>query len=263
MMSNEKIGGAGKLKAALAAGVEALAIAGNVAAETVYNVECRNAAGVLLWTDQVKNRVTTAGLNKLLDATFKTGLTSPTWSVGLVSTGYTDGVTTASSTTHTSATAGFAAGDVGRAIILRGAGAAGADLVTTIASVTNSTTAVLTVAATTSLTGVKCLFDARAADTSASHASWTESAAYSETTRQAFTPGSISAGSVDNSGSKAVFTINADNTLIGGLFMIDNSTKSGATGTLYGMAPFTTVGFRQVNSGDTLSVTATLSVSAT
>jgi len=47
------------------------------------------------------------------------------------------------------------------------------------------------------------------------------------------------------------------------LFVIDNSTKGGTSGVLYGMAPFATVGFRQLNTGDTLTVTATLSVSAT
>lgn len=39
---------------------------------------------VLLWEVNVPNLVTTAGLNKLLDATLKTGLTGPTWYVGLV-----------------------------------------------------------------------------------------------------------------------------------------------------------------------------------
>ena len=79
----------------------------------------------------------------------------------------------------------------------------------------------------------------------------------------AFTPGSISGGSVDNSASKAVFNINANNTLVGGLFLSDNSTKGGTTGTLYGMAPFSSIGFRQLNNGDTLSVTVTLQITAT
>lgn len=38
----------------------------------------------VLWTEEFPNLVTTAGLNKLLDATLKTGLASPTWFVGLV-----------------------------------------------------------------------------------------------------------------------------------------------------------------------------------
>ncbi len=234
-----------------------------VGAETWFEVEARNPAGDLLFRDRVHNRVTTVGLNKLLDATFKTGLTSPAWYIGLVTQSLTDGAITASAAVLTSASNPFAAGDAGRAIIVRGAGASGADLVTTILTYTNAGSVTLAANAGTTVTGAKALFDARAADTSASHASWSESSAYSESTRQAFTPGTIASGSVDNSASKAVFTINADNTIIGGLFTIDNSTKGGSTGVLYGMAPFASVGFRQLNTGDTLSVTATLSVSAT
>lgn len=236
------------------------AIAG-VAMETTYRVEARDAAGKLLWTETVKNRVTTAGLNKLLDATLKTGLTTPAWYIGLCGPTATDGVTN-SDTSFSSATGTFAAGDVARTIILRGAGASGADLVTTIAARSSNTAITLTDAAASTLTNVRYLFECRAADTMASHSPWSESTAYSESVRQTFTPGAISGGSVDNSGSVAQFTINANNTLIGGLFLADNSTKGGSTGTLYGMAPFT-LGFRQLNSGDTLSVTATLTAAST
>lgn len=145
----------------------------------------------LLWTEDIPNIVTTAGKNKLLDATLKTGLTSPAWFLGLVDGG--------SAPT-------YAAGD-----------------------------------------------------TMASHAGWTESAAYSNATRPAWTPGAIAGGSVDNSGSPAVFNVNATAT-IAGAFMADNSTKSGTTGTLYGEANFTG-GNRSVLSGDTLTVTATPSIS--
>lgn len=41
----------------------------------------------LKWKDGFKNLVVTVGLNKLLDATFKTGLTTPAWYVGLKGTG--------------------------------------------------------------------------------------------------------------------------------------------------------------------------------
>jgi hypothetical protein len=156
-------------------------------AETHYKVECFDANGNLKWTDEFDNLVVTTGLNKLLDATLKTGLASPAWYVGL-----------------------------------KGAGTVSA------------------------------------ADTSASHSGWTEVTAYSESVRQTFTPGSISAGSVDNSASKAVFSINGTAT-VAGAFLIDNSTKSGTTGTLYGAGDFTSS--RSVVSGDTLSVTVTPSVS--
>lgn len=60
--------------------------------------------------------------------------------------------TTASSTTVTSATASFVAGDVGKAVSIYAAGQQGVRLDTTIASVTNGTTAVLTTAPSFTLT---------------------------------------------------------------------------------------------------------------
>jgi hypothetical protein len=97
------------------------------------------------------------------------------------------------------------------------------------------------------------------ADTMASHAGWLESAAYSNANRPTLTLGTPSAGSVDNSASKAVFNINATATILGA-FVSTNSTKSGTTGILYGAASFTG-GSRSVLSGDTLNVTVTLSAS--
>ena len=63
-----------------------------------------------------------------------------------------DGAITSGSTTLTSATANFVSGDGGRYVIVKGAGAAGADLTGYIASITNSTTVVVTVAASTTVT---------------------------------------------------------------------------------------------------------------
>lgn len=98
-----------------------------------------------------------------------------------------------------------------------------------------------------------------AADTSASHAGWTESTAYSEGARQTLTLGTVAAGSVDNSASKAVFSINATAT-VGGAFVISNSTKGGSTGVLYGGGAFSG-GNRSLLSGDSLSITITLTAS--
>lgn len=95
-----------------------------------------------------------------------------------------------------------------------------------------------------------------AADTAASHAGWSESSAYSNGTRPALTLGTASAGSIDNSASKASYTINATAT-INGAFTITNSTKGGTTGTLYSAGSFGTP--RSVISGDTLQVQVTLS----
>lgn len=96
-----------------------------------------------------------------------------------------------------------------------------------------------------------------AGDTMASHAGWVEVTAYSEATREALVLGSVASQSVDNSASKASFSINADTTVIGGGFVTTNSTKGGSTGTLYGAAAFTAAD-KSLDNGDTLNVTVTL-----
>lgn len=58
-----------------------------VLASTWYDVECYGKDGRLKWRDGFWNIVVTTGLNKLLDATFKNGLTTPAWYVGLKGTG--------------------------------------------------------------------------------------------------------------------------------------------------------------------------------
>ncbi len=95
-----------------------------------------------------------------------------------------------------------------------------------------------------------------AADTMASHAGWTENAAYAEATRPAFVPAAAAAAAITNSASKAVFTINLYTT-IRGAFLVDVATKSGATGTLYGIGDFASL--RTVVNGDVLRVTITVS----
>lgn len=140
----------------------------------------------LKWREEFDNLVVTAGLNKLLDATIKTGLASPAWFGGLKGTG---------------------------SIV--------------------------------------------AGDTMASHAGWTELVPYSDANRPTYTPGTIAAGSVDNSASKLVFNINGTSTIFGA-FLADNNTKSGTTGTLYGGGDFSSS--RAVTNGDTLNVTITLTI---
>jgi len=158
-----------------------------VRVQHVYEVECWR-DGELIWSDTFHNLVTTAGLNKYLDATLKTGLAVPAWFVGLIT----------------------------------GPGGGNTYL---------------------------------AADTMAVHAGWAEDVTYSNATRPAWTPGTVAAGSVDNTAAKAIFTINGSAT-IGGCFMVDNSTKGGSTGTLLGEGNFSS-GDRNVQSGDTLNVSVT------
>lgn len=99
-----------------------------------------------------------------------------------------------------------------------------------------------------------------AGDTMGSHSGWVEEQDYSEAVRQTLTLGSVSGKSVDNSASKAVFSINGSAT-VGGAFVASSSTKGGSTGTLYGGGAFTG-GNRSVISGDTLNVTVTCTAAA-
>ena len=92
-------------------------------------------------------------------------------------------------------------------------------------------------------------------DTAASHAGWSENTTYSESVRQTLTLGTVSAASVNNSASKAVFTINGAAT-IAGAFLISNSTKGGTTGTLFSASDFSSS--RTLASGDTVTITVTL-----
>lgn len=150
---------------------------------TKYDVSCIR-KGRVRWRDHFRNLVTTVGLNKVLDATFKTGLASPAWFVGLKANG----------------------------------------------------TYLIT-------------------NTMSSHPGWSEIIDYSETIRQALVLGAVSGGSVDNSASKATFSINANFTLYGA-FLVDDDTKSGTTGVLYGVGDFSVP--RAVTTGDTLRVGITL-----
>lgn len=160
-------------------------------ADNFWIVECRDKDGRLKWRDGFWNLVPTVGANKLLDATFKTGLASPAWYVGLTSSSPT---------------------------------------------VSDN-------------------------DTMSSHSGWTEFTSYASVTRPTYTPGTISAGSVDNSASKASFTINGSGT-VGGCFMVDSSTKGGTSGTLYGVGAFVS-GNQAVVALDVVNVTCILTISST
>ena len=100
-----------------------------------------------------------------------------------------------------------------------------------------------------------------AGDTMSSHAGWAEVTAYDEAARPSLTLGSVSSQSVDNSSSKAAFTISANGTTVGGAFVVTDNTKGGTSGILYGGGSFT-AGNKGTDDGDTLSVTVTLTTSA-
>ena len=181
-------------------------LANKTTTENIWQVECwkkgacfkngkvkkyaeQNREQWLRWSDEFPNIVVTAGLDKYLDATLKTGLASPLWYVGLKSTGTPD-----------------------------------------------------------------------AGDTLATHATWTETTdTFTATaTRPAWTPGTISAGSVSNTGAKAAFVIDAPGDVYGAFLC---SVATGTSGTLLGVGNFT-VSPRAVLAGDTLNVTVTCTQTA-
>jgi hypothetical protein len=87
----------------------------------------------------------------------------------------------------------------------------------------------------------------------------TECTAYDESTRQAWTPGAVAAGSVNNSASKAVFTMNATKTVYG-LAQTSQSAKSSTSGTLVSVARFASA--KSVVDDDILNVTSTLTMTS-
>jgi hypothetical protein len=101
-----------------------------------------------------------------------------------------------------------------------------------------------------------------AGDTMSSHSGWTEVTAYDEAVRQTLTLGTVSAAAVDNTASRAVFTISTNSTSIGGAFIVTNATKGGTSGVLVSVAAFTG-GNRTLNDDDILRVTVTISAAST
>ena len=112
---------------------------------------------------------------------------------------------------------------------------------------------------TTWYVGLKGTGSAAAGDTMSSHSGWSEVTDYSQSVRQTLTLGTAAAGSIDNSASKASYSINATAT-VAGAFITSDSAKSGTTGTLYGVVDFASS--RSVISGDTLEVTVTLTAAS-
>lgn len=153
----------------------------------VGTFKCFDKDGNLLWTETVRNRVPTEGLNHDLDKHLNGVAYTASWFVGLINN------------------AGFSA-------------LAAADTAAQIGG-TNG---------------------------------WAELTAYSQTTRPALVLGTASAGSIDNTASVAVFTINASVTIYGG-FIVSSATKGGTGGVIYGEAAFVTP--QPAIAGNTVQVT--------
>lgn len=104
--------------------------------------------------------------------------------------------------------------------------------------------------------GLKGSGTPNAADTMASHATWSEVTAYTEGARPTYSHAAAASQQVTNSASKATFSINANGTTIYGIFCTTNSTKGGSTGTLISATDFASS--KSADSGDTLEVTYTV-----
>jgi hypothetical protein len=105
------------------------------------------------------------------------------------------------------------------------------------------------------LTGSSPTYDA--GDTLITHSGWTEVANYTGD-RKALVLGSVSGGSVDNSASKASYTISSGGADVGGAFICTAAT--GTSGILYGGGAFSQN--RSLLENDVLNVTVTLTAAA-
>lgn len=94
-------------------------------------------------------------------------------------------------------------------------------------------------------------------DTAALHAGWTEFTGYDETGRPVLDLGAMGVKTVNNSLSKAVFTVNADG-VVAGSFLSTSSAKGLTSGVIYSEALFAS-GNKAVTSGGTLAVTCNIS----
>jgi hypothetical protein len=107
--------------------------------------------------------------------------------------------------------------------------------------------------------GLKGTGTVSASDTMSSHSGWSELVGYTESARPTITFGTVSGKSVDNSASKASYSINATAT-VAGAFATTDSTKSGTSGTLVSAGDFSSS--KSVSSGDTLTVQYTSSLAS-
>lgn len=96
-----------------------------------------------------------------------------------------------------------------------------------------------------------------AGDTMASHAGWIESVAYDEATRQQWTAGAAAAKSITNAVAMT-FTISADGTVIKGIAICSDNTKSGTTGKLWSTGLFS--GDQTLLDGDQLKMLYTVNL---
>jgi hypothetical protein len=89
-----------------------------------------------------------------------------------------------------------------------------------------------------------------------SHAGWTEFDDYTEAVRQTWVVAAAASQAISNSGTPAIFTVNATGA-VRGIFVTSVSTKNGTTGVLWSGALFTAS--LTVANGDSIKITYTVS----
>ncbi len=89
---------------------------------------------------------------------------------------------------------------------------------------------------------------------------WAELTNYTEGVREDLVLGVVASQSVDNSASKASFSINATVTIEGAFIVNGDNAKNGVAGIIYGEAAFAAE--RGAINGDTLNVTVTLTAAS-
>lgn len=232
----------------------------------------------LLWTRKAENLITTIGSEQLLINTFPaSGETAiSAWYVGLMATAdyNATGSMTSGSADLTLGTALPTAMIVGQVVTVVGAGTSGANLVTTISSVTSTTAYVLATAAGTTVSSATVVAGPQLAiaDTSASHAGWVEATTsqVTQTVRASYTVAAVSNvsgnGTKTNGANPAAYTGNTVSWWMSGVFLASSDVIGSTTDTLLSEAPFssssTPPGAALVQSGTNLQITAVFTMNA-
>lgn len=97
-------------------------------------------------------------------------------------------------------------------------------------------------------------------DTMANHPGWTDFTAVSETNRPPWGQDPVSGQSITNS-TPVTYSCNANGQTAGGLFIVNENTIAGTTGTLFNGGAFTG-GNRALNDGETIDLTCTINASS-
>ena len=249
--------------------IRGAALGDRVSYINIYDVECISVDGTVKWTDKIENIVVNVGLDDVLEQYFKGSAYTAAHYVGLFAETATSTITNITqanpAVVSTPSTTGISNGDIVRINDVVGM---------TEVNGNEYTVAGLVVDTTFQLSGIDSTgFTAYtsggnwwedpvlAADTMASHSSWSETVPYSNGTRPVFNnTAAVSGQSLTNSANKAVFNIDNPAT-VGGCFVSTDSTKSGTSGTLFAGGVFTQ-GSKPVTNGDTLNVTLTFSTSS-